>query len=503
MTQANLTLRTLTPIEGTTKGSALTFEELDQNLKNLANVEVSSDTTPQLGGDLDVNGQTIVSASAGNITITPDTTGSIVLDGLAWPQTDGTVNQVIVTNGTGQLSFATQSGGLADLVDDTTPQLGGSLDVNGQIITSVSNGNVTITPNGTGYVNLDGLAWPQADGTNGQVLTTDGNGVLTFSTASGGLADIVEDTTPQLGGNLDVNGNYINNASNSYGPVKFEVVDIKAGSGTKLSGFDGGSIGMASGWTVFDAPNVMWQGYSDQDAVYGAEFTQFSTGTGVSQEIKLSNNGGGATVFYHTGSGWSHTSGIVDEIFAEDGGIYHTAGNLICFSLGTGSDWVWNNNPNSRATGDLFIIKEATGNVEVKQGNVIMSSGKGVDFNTGTPFTGTFATLSNKNVTDYTETVYTGLATTGTISPDPNNGSVQAITLTGSITLSSLTNVVAGQTVTVIITQPSSGGPYTLTSTMKFAGGEKTLSTAADAIDIMTIFYDGTNYYASLAKGFA
>jgi len=45
---------------------------------------------------------------------------------------------------------------LSNVVEDTTPQLGGSLDVNGQDIVSVSNGNITLTPNGTGVVRLDG-----------------------------------------------------------------------------------------------------------------------------------------------------------------------------------------------------------------------------------------------------------------------------------------------------------------------------------------------------------
>ena len=46
------------------------------------------------------------------------------------------------------------SGG--DVVDDTTPQLGGDLDVNGHDIVSVSNGNIKILPNGAGKVILDG-----------------------------------------------------------------------------------------------------------------------------------------------------------------------------------------------------------------------------------------------------------------------------------------------------------------------------------------------------------
>lgn len=71
--------------------------------------DVVSDTTPQLGGPLDVNGQSIVSVSAGNIAITPDTTGKIILDGLSWPTSDGSADQVLKTDGAGNLSFVNQS----------------------------------------------------------------------------------------------------------------------------------------------------------------------------------------------------------------------------------------------------------------------------------------------------------------------------------------------------------------------------------------------------------
>ena len=46
--------------------------------------------------------------------------------------------------------------GISDVVQDTTPQLGGDLDVNGKAIVSVSNGNIALTPNGSGVVRLDG-----------------------------------------------------------------------------------------------------------------------------------------------------------------------------------------------------------------------------------------------------------------------------------------------------------------------------------------------------------
>lgn len=45
---------------------------------------------------------------------------------------------------------------LENIVEDTTPQLGGSLDVNGNAIVSLSNANIALTPNGAGVVRLDG-----------------------------------------------------------------------------------------------------------------------------------------------------------------------------------------------------------------------------------------------------------------------------------------------------------------------------------------------------------
>lgn len=79
-------------------------------------------------------------------------------------------------------------GGLANVVDDLTPQLGGDLDVNGNSIVSASNGAISITPNGTGDLILDGLKWPQADGTSNYVLKTDGSGQLSWTAQAAGTA---------------------------------------------------------------------------------------------------------------------------------------------------------------------------------------------------------------------------------------------------------------------------------------------------------------------------
>ena len=147
---------------------------------------VAADTSPQLGGNLDVNGNSIVSASNGNISITPNGSGKIVLDGLSFPTSDGSADQVLKTDSSGNLSFATVSGGggsgIASLAADSSPQLGGDLDVNGNDIVSVSNGNINLLPNGSGKVILDG------DGSSGGVTITDGN--IDIRTGTGAVSKV-------------------------------------------------------------------------------------------------------------------------------------------------------------------------------------------------------------------------------------------------------------------------------------------------------------------------
>jgi hypothetical protein len=85
---------------------------------------------------------------------------------------------------------------------------------------------------------------------------------------------------------------------------------------------------------------------------------------------------------------------------------------------------------------------------------------------------------------------------------DANSGSIFQVTANVNTTMNTIPNAVAGTSATIIITQDATGS-RTLTSSMKFAGATKTLSTAASSIDIISVFYDGTTYYASLTKGYA
>ena len=77
-----------------------------------------------------------------------------------------------------------------DIVSDTTPQLGGDLDVNGNAFVSTSNGNITFTPNGTGKIVFNDLAYyPEAS------LTSSSNAVAWDSQASPNAKHVTTENT--------------------------------------------------------------------------------------------------------------------------------------------------------------------------------------------------------------------------------------------------------------------------------------------------------------------
>jgi len=65
------------------------------------------------------------------------------------------------------------SSGISNVVEDTTPQLGGDLDVDGNALVSTSNGNIALTPNGTGVVRIDG----NVDIQTGEIVLKNGGSV--------------------------------------------------------------------------------------------------------------------------------------------------------------------------------------------------------------------------------------------------------------------------------------------------------------------------------------
>lgn len=83
-------------------------------------------------------------------------------------------NQVLQWSTTNSRFEPTASAAAGDISVDTTPQLGGNLDVNGHDIVSTSSGDINIIPQGTGRLKFGSLRFPSGAGTSTYVLATDG-----------------------------------------------------------------------------------------------------------------------------------------------------------------------------------------------------------------------------------------------------------------------------------------------------------------------------------------
>ena len=102
--------------------------------------------------------------------------------------------------------------------------------------------------------------------------------------------------------------------------------------------------------------------------------------------------------------------------------------------------------------------------------------------------------IQNPVLEDYAETVYS-LGSTDTPSISISNGNVQSVTISAGLALPAFSDAATGQTVTLIV---DGSGSATGTVNHLFAGGNTTLTTKS----IISIFYDGSNYWTSIATDF-
>lgn len=128
---------------------------------------VVDDTTPQLGGNLDVNGNDIVSTSNADIDIVPNGTGDVVLSADTVKVGDSGAAATLTSNGAGALTVTT--GGAADLVLSTNSGTNSGT----VTITDAANGDITVAPNGTGRAKVT-----NATSSSTQIVTTDGKGIV-------------------------------------------------------------------------------------------------------------------------------------------------------------------------------------------------------------------------------------------------------------------------------------------------------------------------------------
>jgi hypothetical protein len=157
------------------KDAGTTYGSLTNSSGNLI---VKSGTTTALtfsganvtiAGDLTVSGDDITMGTntAGNLLVADGTNfNSIAVGSLSEISTVASDDVLLAVDTSGgglkKITRATLTAGIvsgseiSNVVEDSTPQLGGDLDVNGNGLTSTSNGNIALTPNGTGVVRIDG-----------------------------------------------------------------------------------------------------------------------------------------------------------------------------------------------------------------------------------------------------------------------------------------------------------------------------------------------------------
>jgi len=249
-------------------GNVLTISGSNSNVDFTSALNVDTDTDAQ---DLSLSGNVIsLTGQSGNVDLT-----SL----LATYNTDAqdltlSGNTISLSGQSGNVDLTSllgsYGGGISNVVEDTTPQLGGALDVNGQDIVSTSNGDIDLDPNGSGVVVFKGnatkgagqfklncennshgitikgpphsaaasytLTLPNDDGSADQVLKTDGSGVLSWvdqSSGGGGTSITVQDE----GSNLSTAASILNFAGagvTATGTGATKTITIPGGSGVAV-----------------------------------------------------------------------------------------------------------------------------------------------------------------------------------------------------------------------------------------------------------------------------
>jgi hypothetical protein len=186
-----------------------------------------------------------------------------------------------------------------------------------------------------------------------------------------------------------------------------------------------------------------------------------------------------------------------------------SAGNATITITGTDSEGI---SAIAAGTGISVSTPDSAGSVTITNTNPVdIAINAGTNIDTTAPDSAGAVTISLESLVDgielkdYKETVH-ALSYNAILTPDVANGNVQTVTLTGNTQFSGFANEEPGQSVTLIIKQDGTGSRLLTEDSagrMLFAGGTSTLSTGANAIDILTIFYDGTTYYGSLSTNFS
>ena len=199
-------------------------------LTKVTNIGINTTTIPTLGGSRNtgvVTATNFIGDGSGLSGVTGSGAGVIVRDGGSLVGTAGTIN--FGTN----LNVSAISAGIVTVTNAASATA--LTNLSDVTVSSASNGQI-LKHNGSAFVNVADTTYSQssvASGSNVNLRLSDGStdddilitagSNITFSSVSaggftiaasgggggGGLSNVVEDTTPELGGNLNLNNKFI------------------------------------------------------------------------------------------------------------------------------------------------------------------------------------------------------------------------------------------------------------------------------------------------------
>jgi len=208
--------------------------------QNLAGTKTSIQTNSGGAQTFYHNNSAKLATSATGITVT----GTVnVNSAYSLPTADGTANQILSTDGSGNVTFVDNSatpGG-----SNTQIQFNDSGSFGGHANLTFDSSSETLTTSNLTVTNFSYSVLSEDYGSIGETVTTTKDyGDITDEASGDFLNDVVEDTTPQLGGNLDLNSNSITGTGdiNHTGDVNTQIVTAKSYKDTVYTITDGASV---------------------------------------------------------------------------------------------------------------------------------------------------------------------------------------------------------------------------------------------------------------------
>ena len=365
--------------DGTTFGSATNTS---------GNLIIKSGTTTALtfsganvtvAGDLTISGDDLVMGTntAGHILVADGTNfNPVAVTDLSEISTvaNDDVFLAVDTSGGGLKKIArsaivsglASSAALSNIVEDTTPQLGGDLDVNSNDIVSTSNGNISLLPNGSGKVIIDG------NGSSGGVSITDG--LIDIRTGTGEVTKVKFycESSNAHAQTLQAQPHSASSSAVVVLPVASGTLVGSGDSGTVTNGMLAGSIADSKLNTITTADKVSGAAVQVDGATDGTSIT-------LADSDKFLVDDGGTTKYINASQLNAYTSAAValDDISTGDAAVTlaTSTGNITIDAQGNDTDIIFKGTDGSSDTTFLTIDGSAAGEATFNAGIVIADAG--------------------------------------------------------------------------------------------------------------------------------